>query len=187
MKKLLTVCIIVLLSSVSIAPNLDEVLKLNLNNRLWNEYLRSKYEAEFARFATHLGYKESGNNWMAINNIGYFGEWQFGRSALKYIGYGHITLSKFKTDPSIFPRNVQLEALKQLVKVNSIAMKQYEGFIGTTVYNVYITKAGMLAAAHLGGVSSVILYLTSNGKIDKKDIYGTKVSDYLKEFSMYNL
>lgn len=187
MKKLLTACIITLFTVVSIAPNLTDLQRKDLNKRLWTEHLRLKYEVELIRFTNYLGFKESRNNWMAINSIGYFGEWQFGRRALKHLGYGHITLSKFKTDPSIFPRDLQLKVLKDLMKINSIYLKEYECFIGTAIKGTIISKAGMLAAAHLGGAGSVKLYLMSIGKIDRKDLYGTRVSDYFREFSMYNL
>jgi len=45
----------------------------------------------------------------------------------------------------------------------------------------------MIAAAHLGGARSVKLFLTSDGRLDKKDILGTEVSNYMKRFGFYDL
>jgi hypothetical protein len=45
----------------------------------------------------------------------------------------------------------------------------------------------MIAASHLGGAGSLQKYLNSNGKINKKDLFGTSIYDYLKTFSFYDL
>jgi hypothetical protein len=152
------------------------------------EIVDEKYhESELSRFINDLGYSESGNNWQSVNQIGCFGEWQFGESTLKYLGYRKITLKKFQAHPEIFPRDVQLKALKTLIKVNLMLLLQYEHFIGDSINGVVITKSGMIAASHLGGAGSLQKYLDSNGKINKKDVLGTSITDYLKRFSYYDL
>ena len=176
-----------LLFSSSKAPGITDEFRNEFNVRLWNYYLDLKYEAEFTRFVNHLGYKESRNDWTIVNTIGCLGEWQFSGNTLKYLGYGHINIKTFKADPSIFPRELQLKVLRELIAVNSIELKEYECFIGTAINGVIITRAGLLAGSHLGGVGSVSLYLNSIGKIDRNDIYGTRVSDYIREFGLYNL
>jgi len=187
MKKLLITLTLLLFTIVSVAPSLSKVDRKDFNDRLWTEYLRIQYEIEFDLFTDHLGYKESRNNWMIANSINCIGEWQFAYRTLKHLGYGHITPSKFKTDPSIFPRELQLVVLKELIKVNELELQPYVEYIGLTINGTIITKAGLLAGCHLGGIGSVRKYLTSFGVIDKKDAYGTKISDYIKEFSLYNL
>jgi hypothetical protein len=146
-----------------------------------------EYGLEFECFVNHLGLRESNNNWKAINTKGYIGEWQFGYSTLKTLGYGYITPEKFKDDPNIFPRSLQKQVLRELVDVNIGELVSYEKYIGTTINGVKITRAGLIAAAHLGGMVSVKKFLTSYGVIDFKDIYGTKTSDYIREFGIYNL
>lgn len=178
---------LLLLFSSSKAPGLSNVEHSALYDRLYGEYTRIKYEVEFNNFINMLGYKESRNNWMIVNSIGCLGEWQFSRSTLKQLGYGHITAKTFKNSPSIFPRQLQLEVLKNLIRYNSNKLKEYECFIGTVINGTIITKAGLLAGAHLGGVGSVKVYLNSIGRVDRQDKYGTKISDYIREFSMFNL
>ena len=176
-----------LLTLIAVAPSLSDKDRNIFNVKLWNNYLYTEYEIEFNSFIDYLGYKESKNQWTAVNTLGYFGEWQFGYNTLKYLGYDHITLSKFKTDPSIFPRELQLKVLKELIRVNEIHLIPYMEYIGLTINGTIITKAGLLAGCHLGGIGSVQKYLNSYGIIDKQDKYGTKISDYIREFGLYNL
>jgi hypothetical protein len=145
------------------------------------------HESEFSRFINDLGLRESGNNWLSINSIGCFGEWQFDESTLKFLGYRRITLMKFKKDPEIFPRELQLQVLKTLIKVNLLILADYERFIGDSINGVVITKSGMIAASHLGGAGSLEKFLDSKGKINRKDIFGTSIFDYLKKFRCYEL
>ena len=169
------------------APSIDFELKIN-RLRTMIEYANKRHhELEFLKFALDLGYRESGNNWLAINLIGCFGEWQFAESTLKILGYRKITLKKFKSDPNIFPREMQVQALKGLIKLNMHYLRKYEHFIGDTINDVVITKSGIIAASHLGGARTVMSFLDSGGKINRKDVLGTSVYSYMKRFSGYDL
>lgn len=148
---------------------------------------RIHHKNEFNRFINDLGRRESANNWMCINLIGCFGEWQFAESTIHYLGFKQVTLKKFRKNPEIFPPALQRSALESLIKVNLVLMKDYDHYIGETIKGVTISKSGMIAAAHLGGARSVKLFLTSGGKLDKADALGTRVSNYMKKFSFYDL
>jgi hypothetical protein len=187
MRKVFLTFIFIFISHICIAPIIDFRLEM-LKFRSLSEYVEKKYhESEFSRFINDLGYRESGNNWLSINRIGCFGEWQFGESTLQYLGYKKITLKKFKANPDIFPRELQLKALKTLIRVNLILLMDYEYFIGDSIKGVEITKSGMIAASHLGGAGSLMKFLNSNGKVNKKDVLGTSIYDYLKKFCCYDL
>jgi len=152
------------------------------------EFINVKYhESEFSRFINDLGTSESGNNWQCVNLIGCFGEWQFYESTLKYLGFRSITLKKFKKHPEIFPRELQMKALKSLIRVNLSLLMNYEQFIGDSINGVVITKSGMIAASHLGGAGSLQKFLESDGRINRKDVLGTSILDYLKKFRNYDL
>jgi len=175
------------ISHICSAPKIDFREEM-LNFRLLTESVFTKHhESEFSRFIHDLGYKESGNNWLSVNRIGCFGEWQFEESTLKYLGYKKITLKKFKANPEIFPRELQLKALKNLIRVNLIILLDYEHFIGDSIRGVVITKSGIIAASHLGGAGSLQKFLDSDGKINKEDVLGTSIYDYLKKFRYYDL
>jgi len=182
--------LLILFLSVTVlcnGPVTDFRLKLSEMSKLSAEIGLQNKELEFYRFINDLGHRESGNNWLCINTIGCFGEWQFAESTLRYLGFRKITLKKFRTDPSIFPRELQIGALKALIRVNLIYLKDYEHYIGRSIKGITVTKSGMIAASHLGGAGSLMQFLDSNGRINSKDLFGTSVSDYLKNFSSYDL
>jgi hypothetical protein len=187
MRKVLLTLFFILIAHICSAPNIGFRLDM-LKFRSISESVRQKHhESELSRFIRDLGYKESGNNWLSINLIGCFGEWQFEESTLKYLGFRSITLRKFKANPEIFPRDLQLKALKTLMRVNLLHLIDYEHFIGDSINGVVITKSGIIAASHLGGAGSVQKFLDSNGKMNSKDVLGTSIYDYLKKFRHYDL
>ena len=148
---------------------------------------RMHHESEFSRFINDLGYRESANNWKSINFIGCFGEWQFAESTIHYLGFKQVTLKKFRKDPNVFPRDLQVKALESLIKVNLFLLRDYEHYIGDTIKGVIVTKSGLIAASHLGGARSVKLFLASDGRLNKQDALGTSVGNYMKKFSFYDL
>ena len=152
-------------------------------NRIQMEIL---YEKEFNLFASHLGFRESNNNWKIINPINCIGEYQFHYKTLERIGF-NVDPDEFKCNPDIFPPEMQYEALKALIKVNRFDLRHCESYVGSSINGIEITVSGLLAGTHLGGIRSVRIFLESGGVIDRQDMYGTKISDYIKEFSIYKL
>lgn len=171
----------------AIAPVKDFHMKVEVLMRASKQIDMKYHESEFTRFINDLGRRESGNNWMSVNCIGCFGEWQFAESTVQYLGYKHVTLKKFRKNPDIFPREMQRGALESLIKVNLALLRNYESYIGDTVRGVIVTKSGMIAASHLGGAKSLKLFLSSSGRINKTDVLGTSVCDYLQKFRFYDL
>jgi hypothetical protein len=187
MRKIFLTFLLIFISHICSAPNIDFRLGI-LKTKSLTQFLSKQYhESEYTRFINDLGYRESGNNWLCINQIGCFGEWQFDESTLRYLGYRKITLKGFKANPQIFPKELQLEALKVLIRVNLCILREYEHFIGDSIKGVRITKSGMIAASHLGGAGSLQKFLDSDGRINKKDVFGTSIYDYLKNFRNYDL
>lgn len=187
LKKIFLIIIFFSLTVICIAPVTDFRLRFSEMRALSSEIGMQNHELEFIRFINDLGFSESGNDWLCINRIGCFGEWQFAESTLKYLGFRKITLRKFKADPNIFPRELQVEALRALIRVNLIYLKDYEHYIGHTIKGIVVTRSGMIAASHLGGAGSLMKFLDSKGRINHKDLFGTSVSDYLKGFSSYDI
>jgi hypothetical protein len=187
MRKIFLTFLFIFVSHICSAPNIDFRLAMVSFKSLSDVVFERIHESEFSRFINDLGYSESGNNWLSVNQIGCFGEWQFDESTLQYLGFRRITLKKFMANPEIFPRELQLKVLKTLIKVNLAFLMDYEHFIGDSINGVVITKSGMIAASHLGGAGSLQKFLSSNGRINKEDILGTSIFDYLKKFRKYNL
>jgi len=186
-KKIFLSLLFFCVSVLCIAPVTDFRLRLSELRELSAELRLRNHEMEFFRFINDLGYSESRNNWLSINQIGCFGEWQFAESTLRYLGFRKITLRKFKANPFIFPRELQIGALRALIRINLIYLKDYEHYIGHSIKGIVVTKSGMIAAAHLGGAGSLMKFLDTRGRVNAKDLFGTSVSDYLKSFSSYDL
>lgn len=187
MRKVFLTFLFIFISHICSAPKIDFRLELKKLRSLADFYNEIYHESEFSRFINDLGYRESGNNWLSVNKIGCFGEWQFKESTLRYLGYKKITLKRFKANPGIFPREMQMKALKTLIRVNLLYLTDYEHYIGDSIRNVVITRSGMIAASHLGGAGSLQKFLSSGGKTNNKDVFGTSIYDYLKRFRDYDL
>jgi len=187
MRKVFLSVILIFISHICSAPNIGFRFEMLKFQSLYGLINQRYHESEFSRFVNDLGSSESGNNWLSINLIGCFGEWQFEESTLNFLGYRKITLKRFKANPDIFPRELQLKALKTLIRVNLLYLMDYEHFIGDSINGVVITKSGMIAASHLGGAGSLQKFLDSNGRINRKDVLGTSISGYLKRFRFYDL
>ena len=187
MKRIVLISVLLCVTYLATAPTIDFRLWATRYRQMDKEAKRLMKELEFSRFIDDLGYRESANNWLSINRIGCFGEWQFAESTLRYLGYRHITLKKFRANPEIFPRDLQREALKALINVNLAFLRNYQHFIGDTIGGAVITKSGMIAAAHLGGAGSVRKFLDSGGNVNRKDVLGTSIGNYMNRFSIYNL
>lgn len=98
----------------------------------------------------------------------YTGLYQFGAGALASVG---MTRKEYMEDIG----KQHLAALK----FGEQNIKGLEKYVGQTVKGVKVTKAGMMAAAHLGGRGGLQALL--EGK-ERKDMLGTSTLDYLKMF-----
>jgi hypothetical protein len=150
--------------------------------------IKLEYKSEGLNFLVALGLRESSGDPHALNSYGYIGKYQFGRSALKDVGLDSITYMKFMRNKAIFPEELQDSAVVVLMKLNEDRMSDLiDKYEFTIINGIYITRAGLLAAAHLAGAGGVRSFLRSKGDYDPADGYGTKLSSYLKEFSGYNI
>jgi len=134
-----------------------------------------------SKFLEDIGFRESSNNYHAVNQFGYLGKYQFGRKTLNALGYEDVTNRQFLENHSI-----QEEAMYALLSHNKrILRRQIEKYHGTTVNGIYITESGILAAAHLAGPGNVKKFLRKGYEF--KDGNGTKMTSYMVKFSNYKL
>ncbi len=135
----------------------------------------------FTGFAQKLAYKESRGMLHLVNPYGYMGKYQFGRSTLRTVGI--YDFKEFLRNPEW-----QDEAFKALIARNKWELrKEIQKYSGRVINGVEITESGLIAAAHLGGASSVKKYLRSNGRNGFKDGFGTSLSSYIRKFSNYDI
>ena len=133
------------------------------------------------RFLEDIGFRESSNNYHAVNQFGYLGKYQFGRTTLDALGYKDVTNRQFLENHSI-----QEEAMYALLNHNRrVLRRQISKYVGQTVAGIYITESGLLAAAHLAGPGNVRKFLRKGYEF--KDGNGTKMTTYMVQFSHYQL
>lgn len=143
---------------------------------------------EWERFLAHLAFSESAGNPDTTNTLGYIGKYQFGRAALSDIGFD-VDFDKFRVNPSgVFPEDVQDLAIEAWFERNErLLHNEIERYSGTIVNGIPITKAGILAASHLGGVGGVRRFFRTGGAFNPSDAYGTSISKYMKKFSSFDI
>jgi len=133
------------------------------------------------KFLDDIGFRESSNNYKAVNQFGYLGKYQFGRKTLNSLGYEDVSNREFLENSSI-----QEEAMYALLNHNKrILRRQIKKYHGETIHGVYITESGILAAAHLAGAGNVRKFFRKGYEF--KDGNGTKMTSYMILFSGYKL
>ncbi len=135
----------------------------------------------FLGFCYDIGFSESSGNYRATNRLGYLGKYQFGRSALNWVGI--YSASRFLNSPLL-----QEKAFEALISKNKWVLRDYiNEYNGQTISGIKITESGLLAAAHLGGAGNVKKFLDSNGKIVFKDANNVPITRYMKTFFGYDV
>ncbi len=132
-------------------------------------------------FKEAIAFKESGGDYFVTNGLGYLGKYQFGFETLKLMGV--YSQQKFLNSPKL-----QEEVFYINLKRNKwILRKDIKRSVGKIINNIKVTESGILAAAHLAGAGNVKKYLRSQGHSNVADAYGTSLSDYLSDFSGYDM
>jgi len=147
-----------------------------LDNSRWPQYLQE------------LGNRESGNDYTAVNTIGYCGRWQFGAMALIDEGYVKpgTNVRNLKSDSVWTGKNGVNKRDDWLANKNDCqdtAMFNYTRRNYKSISRMKIIDkkeapnevAGYLAVAHLLGPGGARNFKNGN---DGADQYGTKASDY---------
>jgi hypothetical protein len=134
----------------------------------------------YVGFKEALGFRESQGMYSKINDLGYLGKYQFGKSTLRRF---HIY------DSAEFLKDAQMQedAFLALCSLNKWILKRdIKRSVGKKINGIRITESGILAAAHLAGAGSVKKYLRSNGEEGFSDAYGTNIEHYLRKFAGYD-
>tara|TARA_R100001015_G_scaffold13978_1_gene6348 strand:+ start:3295 stop:3885 length:591 start_codon:yes stop_codon:yes gene_type:complete len=135
---------------------------------------------DHSAFLNAIGFRESSNNYKAVNRLGYLGKYQFGKKTLRAIGIS-VSKEEFLDSPMI-----QEEAMHLLLEHNRKNLKRFiKKYNNTTVHGIYVTESGILAAAHLGGAGNIRKWFRKGE--DFKDGYGTTITSYMVKFQGYQL
>jgi len=134
----------------------------------------------YVGFKEAIAFKESQGNYLIVNDFGYLGKYQFGRTTLELIGINNT--SSFLANPVLQERAFLLNTSRN----KWVLRRDIKRFAGKRIAGIQITESGILAAAHLAGPGSVKSYLRSGGANQFTDGFGTSIRSYLKKFSGYD-
>lgn len=171
MRKLILI-VVMFISPTLVAPTIPvDSIEINKTESTINEH---------DQFLNDIGFRESGNRYAVVNQFGYMGKYQFGKSTLRTLKI-KVTRDAFLNSPDL-----QEYAMEQNLIYNKKKLLKYiKLYEGETVHGILITESGILAAAHLAGPGSVRKFFRRGSEF--KDGFGTSMTSYLKEFSGYDL
>lgn len=159
---------------------------LHLSNGMIKPIANEKYIVlrEYKAFKTEFKKRESGNNWRVVNPRGYMGYYQFGKDALEYLGFD-ITVKQFKADSSLFSPQLQELLFDRWVDSIACALRgEIYYFSGSVIHGTKISKSGIIAAAHLAGITGVKRFFRYG--YNPQDENNTSLLDYMEHFKNYN-
>jgi hypothetical protein len=133
----------------------------------------------FIGYKEAVAFKESQGKYSKVNTFGCMGKYQFSPQTLRSIGINNH--AAFLRNPVL-----QEKAFIALLSKNKWELRnEIAKYAGTVVGGIHITESGILAAAHLGGASTVKRFFKSNGKRQFRDGYGTSIKSYMRKFGGY--
>ncbi len=160
-----------------VAPNFNEI-----EEEESNDFVSVSLGKSYVGFKEALAFKESRGDYGIVNQFGYMGKYQFGKSTLALIGLENIRRADFLDNPEL-----QEEAFYANLSRNKwVLRKDIEWFEGRRMNGVEVTESGVLAAAHLSGPAAVKRYLRSGGVEGFADAFGTTIRYYMKRFGGYD-
>lgn len=145
-----------------------------------NDWYLALAKVEYSKYKDLLGYLESGNQILIQGGAGnkYRSIYQFCKATSEYVGVPYDSLFSLKWSDL---------ALDRFTGNNWYLLRDCHKYQGKVIKGIKITKAGMLAGAHLKGWSFVRLFLISKGMIDGRDFNGVPVSSYIRRFQHIEL
>ena len=137
---------------------------------------------EVEKFMQHMAQRESNNTHTVVNPYGMMGKYQFSPSTVRVLGF-KVHNDQFLKDARL-QDSVMLTYMRTNNRELSSIIRRYEG---RNYKGVRITRAGVIAAAHLVGSGNVRMYFANNDMQGRTDANGTSLRDYLQEFNKYNI
>lgn len=135
-------------------------------------------------FGQSLSKTESGGRLNALNNVkgGHGGRKQFGTARLVDAARAGIiprmTPQEFAKQPEEVQSRVENWHFSDIDK--QIAGRGLSRYEGTVINGVPITREAIYAMAHLGGMGGASKFLSSGGRHNPSDAFGTSLMDYAR-------
>lgn len=152
-----------------------------------------KFEAS-GDYYKDLAMRESSNQPNKKNKLGYKGLYQMGDAALIDAGYISRDTKQWtgkhgikSEEDFLHNRIVQDIAIREYHQIVWGYLKSHHKYEGQVIKEIKLTKAGMISAAHLVGQGKLKKFIDTQGEVDRDDDNGVKCSQYLQDFSGYDI
>ena len=144
---------------------------------------RIKLRGDIKAFLAHMGKIEGLGSYETISKRGYLGLYQFHPKTLRAMGVD-VSADEFLQNPRL-QDSVMIAWLRDNARTLRGLIRKYNG---TEYEGVYVTKAGILAGAHLVGPGGMLAFFYPD-KYDFRTVdgNGVHVSEYMKKFAHYDL
>jgi hypothetical protein len=171
--------LIILLTATAFTPKINLPPKTDRFIPILAEETATTITVE--EFNRRIAKIESRNKHTAVNKRGtHFGLYQFSVPTIKMLGFKNITIKQFINNPRL-----QHDVMLANTKFNQqILHKEIEKFDGKIVNGVRVTRAGILAGAHLAGPGNVKKFLRSGRNFTDGNI---SIARYMEKFSNVQL
>ena len=142
-------------------------------------------------FRNLMAQSESSGNYGILTDAGsgrtVAGAYQFGDPRLQ--DFMDDTGTKFTREEFLADPNLQEKVMSWHEQdiVDYAINNALDQYIGQEIGGVPVDMPAMVGMAHLGGRKGMRNFLESGGKVNKKDKFGTYISDYGKKFSGQSL
>jgi hypothetical protein len=144
---------------------------------------RPRIRGDLKAFLVHMGKIEGLGSYTTISRSGYLGMYQFHPKTLRAMGI-NIEADEFLNNPSL-QDSVMIAFMKSNARSLRGIIKKYNG---TEYEGVYVTKAGILAGAHLVGPGGMLAFFyPEKYEFKTSDGNGVHVSEYMKKFAHYKV
>lgn len=144
---------------------------------------KPKIKGDVYAFMRRLGKAEGLGSYNTVSKTGYLGLYQFHPKTLRALGFT-MSAQEFLANP-----HLQDSAMVAYMKSNARALRGIiRDYSGKTYNGVYVTKAGILAGAHLVGTGGMLAFFyPERYNHNIVDGNGVHVSEYMKKFAGYDL
>lgn len=137
---------------------------------------------ELEKFLDHMARRESNNNHTVVNPYGMMGKYQFSPRTVRVLGF-NIDKQTFLSRPEL-QDTIMVTYMRANNRELSDIIRRFEG---RTYKGVRITRAGVIAGAHLCGSGNARRFFVIQDHNGCVDANGTSIRDYITEFNSYNL
>jgi hypothetical protein len=144
---------------------------------------RPRIRGDLKAFLVHMGKIEGLGSYVTVSKRGYLGMYQFHPRTLRIMGV-KASQEEFLQNPEL-QDSVMVAWMRDNARSLRGLIKRYHG---TEHNGVYVTKAGIIAGAHLVGPGGVLAFFyPEKYNFRTSDGNGVHVSEYMKRFAHYDL